>query len=79
MSKPRVFFDITADGKSVGRIIMEVSLVFPVRPPALPAWWAKKNFENFIGMVSPLIIFAVLFFHSSAQMSCQRLLVRNGF
>ena len=25
MSRPRVFFDMTADGESLGRIVMEVS------------------------------------------------------
>ena len=57
MSKPKVFFDITADGKSLGRITMEVSHLVAFSQPALVG---KISFLNFIGMVSLRIIFAAL-------------------
>ena len=44
MSKPKVFFDITADGKSLGRIVMEVSRLVAFSQPAVVG---KNTFFEF--------------------------------
>ena len=64
MSKPRVYFDVTADGKSLGRIVMEVN--------SSPCGVPMNFFLNFVDLVIYMVSY---YFNSSVQMLCQRLLV----
>ena len=55
MSKPKCYFDITADGKSIGRIVMEVKkksqFFYRVILIARHPWWAKNSLVWFLRVI----------------------------